>query len=428
VSIYKRKSGRYAVLVDLEPTALGGRRRKSIGTFRTRKEAEAGERKALETRDRGIDLAPRTVTVAELLDRYLADREALERGAKTLQEYRGCADRLVLPHLGGVAVAKLRPARIAEWVAMLLKRGGKPTKNADGKLVERPLSAKSVYHAFTLLNGAMRFALRMELIGRNPCEAATRPSIKRSDAKALSAGEVTRLLEAARDTRWESYVMLALSTGARRGELCGLSWDDYDPDAGTLTIRHSLSQTRSGVALKATKTGRIRTLPLSRVANDALRSQRAAQVRERARKRWFLREGHDGAIFADELGRRVTPMAATCAFDRIARKAGISTTRLHDLRHTAATTLLVAGVDVRTVAGVLGHVSPSITLSTYAHLMPEAQRDAVDRLGLSLERLAAASGFDTVRQPNGNRVAASIKKGLQMQTISGSANGNRICS
>jgi hypothetical protein len=57
--------------------------------------------------------------------------------------------------------------------------------------------------------------------------------------------------------------------------------------------------------------------------------------------------------------------------------------------------------------------------------MPEAQRDAVDRLGLSLERLAAASGFDTVRQPNGNRVAASIKKGLQMQTISGSANGNR---
>jgi hypothetical protein len=121
-------------------------------------------------------------------------------------------------------------------------------------------------------------------------------------------------------------------------------------------------------------------------------------------------------------------MAATCAFDRIARKAGISTTRLHDLRHTAATTLLVAGVDVRTVAGVLGHVSPSITLSTYAHLMPEAQRDAVDRLGLSLERLAAASGFDTVRQPNGNRVAASIKKGLQMQTISGSANGNRICS
>jgi integrase len=386
VSIYKRKSGRYAVLIDLEPSALGGRRRKSAGTFRTRKEAESAERKALEARDRGIDLSPKTVTVAQLLDRYLADREALERGAKTLQEYRGCADRLIRPHLGGIALAKLRPARIAEWVATLLKRGGKSAKNADGKLVERALSAKSVYHAFTLLNGAMRFALRMELIGRNPCEAATRPSIKRSDAKALSADEVTRLLDAAQSTRWEQFLTLALSTGARRGELCGLSWDDYDVENVTLTIRHSLSQTRHGIALKATKTGRTRTLPLSRVANDALRSQRALQARERlASGRLYVND--DGAIFADELGRRMTPMAATCAFDRIARKAGISTTRLHDLRHTAATTLLLAGVDVRTAAGVLGHASPTITLSTYAHLMPEAQRDAVDRLGERLEML-----------------------------------------
>ena len=84
-------------------------------------------------------------------------------------------------------------------------------------------------------------------------------------------------------------------------------------------------------------------------------------------------------------------------FDRIARKAGISTTRLHDLRHAAATSLLLAG-DVRTSAGVLGYASPTITLSTYAHLMPEAQREAVDRPGERLERLAAA-GFDAAWQP-----------------------------
>jgi hypothetical protein len=70
MSIYKRKSGRYAVLVDLEPTALGLRRRKSIGTFRTRKEADAAERKALEARDRGTDLSPQTVNVTELLEKY----------------------------------------------------------------------------------------------------------------------------------------------------------------------------------------------------------------------------------------------------------------------------------------------------------------------------------------------------------------------
>ncbi len=255
----------------------------------------------------------------------------------------------------------------------------------------------------------MRFAVRVELLARNPCEAATRPSIKRSNAKCLSADEVTRLLRASRGTRWEAFLTLALSTGARRGEPCGLSWDNFDADTCTLTIRRSLSQTRSGVALKTTKTGRTRTLPVSRVANAALQLQRAAQASERACKRWFLRDGDGDAVFTDELGRRVTPMAATCAFGRIARKAEISTTRLHDLRHTAATTLLLAGVDVRTTAGVLGHTSPSVTLSTYVHLMPEAQREAVDRLGARLESLAA-SGFDVARQPNGNRLHGSIKK------------------
>ena len=145
VSVYRRRSGKYGVLIDLESTATGLRRRKSVGTFRTRKEADAAERKALEARDRGIDLSPKTVTVAQLLDRYLADREALDRGAKTLQEYRGCADRLIRPHLGGIALAKLRPARIAEWVAMLLKRGGKQPKTR----MENLLSGRCRQKVFT---------------------------------------------------------------------------------------------------------------------------------------------------------------------------------------------------------------------------------------------------------------------------------------
>jgi len=274
--------------------------------------------------------------------------------------------------------------RIAEWQAMLLKRGGKAVKDEAGKLHDRPLSAKTVFHAFTLLNGALRFALRMELVFRNPCEAVTRPSVERSEAKALTQEEIAALLDAARSTRWEPYLTLALCTGARRGELCGLSWDDFDAEARALVIRRSLSQTRDGIALKSTKNGRVRTVPLSRMAIEALRSQRALQACQRLAIGSIF-QNTDNAIFTDEVGRRITPMAASCAFERTARKAKISTTRLHDLRHTAATTLIHAGVDVRTTAGILGHASPTITLSIYAHLMPEAQRDAVNRLGDYLE-------------------------------------------
>ena len=125
MSIYKRKSGRWAVLIDVERQSDGKRVRRAIGTFRTRKDAAGAERKALEARELGIDLSPKTVTVAELLDRYLADREALNRGAeKRLQEYRGCADRLVCRILAGLRLPSSGRLRVAEWTAKLLKCGG----------------------------------------------------------------------------------------------------------------------------------------------------------------------------------------------------------------------------------------------------------------------------------------------------------------
>jgi hypothetical protein len=120
MSIYRRKSGRYAVLVDLEPTA-GLRRRKSIGTYRTRKEAERAERQAIEARDRGIDVAPQTVTVADLLQRYIAERESLGRAAKTVRDYRYLDAHVIRPALGDAPAAKLKPARIAEWRDALLR-------------------------------------------------------------------------------------------------------------------------------------------------------------------------------------------------------------------------------------------------------------------------------------------------------------------
>jgi integrase len=98
-------------------------------------------------------------------------------------------------------------------------------------------------------------------------------------------------------------------------------------------------------------------------------------------------------------------MDATHAYGRIAKEVGASSLRLHDARHTAATHLLVAGVDVRSVSGILGHASATTTLDTYAHLIADAQRDAVDRLGDRLQRISKGRPADgrRRRQPEGNR-------------------------
>ncbi len=408
MSVYKRKSGRYAVLVDLEPTALGGRRRKSVGTFRTRKEAEAGERKVLEARDGGFNIAPSKLTVVELMKRFIefCRAEVEEHTAATIETYEQKSKLYIEPHLGGVLLSRLRPTHIAEWVTALRTSGG---------LNKKPLSPKTVRNVYGLLHGALSWALGLELVTRNVCdnEATKPPRPSVSPAKALNDDEVAGLLAAAETTRWGTFVTLALATGARRGELCALSWSDVDFDAQTLTIAKSLSQTKDHVELKSTKTGHIRRLALSRLALGALHRQRAVQAQDKLRAKG--RYVDEGAVFATPLGDRVTPMSATKAFARLAKTAQISTTRLHDTRHTAASHLIVGGTDARTTAGVLGHASPTVTLSVYAHLFDDTKRAAIDGLGQRLERISAAaasSGSAPDFQADGNRMAtvASLTK------------------
>ena len=371
MAIYKRKSGRYAVLVDVDRKADGRRQRRPLGTFATRKEAERAEREAKSARDRGVDLMPGTVTVGALLERYLTDRETLGRGAKTLEEYHNLANSYIKPHLDGIALARLRPAHVSAWTAQILKSGGRG---------ERPISARTARHAFALLSSALRWGVRLELAGRNVCEAVTAPSPARAQTKAFTDAEVCRLVEAARGTRWEHFVALALTLAARRGELLGLCWSDVNLEGGCVTIRASLSQTKARVALKSTKSDRVRVIPLSTPAREAFRKQHVLQSQDRLRAGSAYRTDPREPIFTDKLGKQLTPKSATNAFARLAGKARVSTTSLHATRHTAATNLIAGGVDVRTTANILGHATPSITLSLYSHVVEGAEKAAVDVL------------------------------------------------
>lgn len=371
MSIYKRKSGRYAVLVDLEASATGLRRRKSVGTFRTRKEAEAAERKALEARDRGIDLSPKTVTVAELLDRFVADRRAKGRALRTIMRYEELAKHSISPHIGGVPLAKLSPAHLSTWLATIRERGS---------VNKTPLAPKSVWHAFMMLRGALRWAIRHDLAWRNVADVIDAPSVPRSQARAIDEDEATRFFRAADATRWGPFFRLALGTGARRGELLALRWEDVSiPDLGqaTLTIRRAFVEPKGKggrIVEKGTKTDRVRAIPLGSLAVEALRRQWATQAQERRDAgSGYADSGH---VFQHALGGPIAPDFATKAFARARKLAKVKAT-LHDLRHTAASWMLAAGVDVPSVARILGHTTPSTTLGIYAHVLPTSESRAV---------------------------------------------------
>ena len=359
------------------PPSMG---RKSLGVFDKKEAAEAALRDALTNRDRGIDLAPAKVTVDEIVARFIADCEP-RCGVVTVERWRNLHKLNITPHLGSITLRKLRPAHVSEWTAKLLKAGGHKGK---------PLSPTTVRHAFRLLSAALSWGVRMQLAARNVCSDVRAPAKAQSPGKALTQEEISSLLKRAARGRWGPLILVSLTTGLRRGELCALKWSDVDLENGQLTVRASLSQTRTrGIFLKAPKTGRVRVVPLSKPAIDAFRAQRAMQNKERLRAGAFW-ETTD-AVFADPLGRHTKPQAMTRAYEHIAEKAGISSLRLHDCRHTAATEMLVGGVDVVTAAGVLGHASPTVTLQVYGHVVEEARRSAVDRLGERISRASAGS-------------------------------------
>lgn len=211
----------------------------------------------------------------------------------------------------------------------------------------------------------------------------------RSEARALGEEEAARFFAAADATRWGPFFRLALGTGARRGELLALRWQDVSvPEVGqaTLTIRRAVVELKgkdARIVEKGTKTDRVRTIALGALALDALHRRRTMQSEDRlAAGACFRDSGH---VFQGPCGGLIRPDLATAAFAFVRDRAKIKAT-LHDLRHTAASWMLAAGVDVVSVARILGHATPTTTLGIYAHALPVSESRAITTID---ERLAA---------------------------------------
>jgi integrase len=209
-------------------------------------------------------------------------------------------------------------------------------------------------------------------------------------AKMLASKEVRSLLESAHGSRWEAFVTIALHAGLRRGELLALDWPAYDENAQRISVHCAMTETREhGMRKKETKTGKTREIPIDDVGARALARQRVLQAEDELAAPHGRYRNAENAIFTDELGARYSPAAATHAFERLARKAKLSTTRLHDLRHHAASELLSTGTDPALVARLMGHTVETL-LRIYSHARPDGQREeraAIERLSA---RLAAA--------------------------------------
>jgi integrase len=377
VSIYKRKSGKYTVVLA---KSEGSTERRSLGTFNTRKEAEEAERRALIRRNDGIDLVPQTTTLTQVFERFIAEAEGDGLSGTTLRNYRDTWRRCET--IASVPIVKLRPMHIASLRAGLLNTGW---SGGNG-----PLAPRSVRNTVSLIVTLLAWAVDNELVARNVA-AVTRSrrdrrkgaSMEKKPTRHYERDEALRLISTAANTRHAAMIVFTFETGLRRGELAGLRWDDVNFERRIATIRSSVAQIPGNVWLKSTKTKLVADLPLSEHAVEALRAQRVQQAKDKL----ALGEVYDdrGFVFAPEQGGMPTPAVIYHAVAKIAKRASLALRTVHGMRHSVGSWLLNAGVDIETTRAILRHSSASTTLNVYAHELKGAKAAAIGNLlGASL--------------------------------------------
>lgn len=336
-------------------------------------EARRELRRLLKSADDGEHVAPDKVTIADYLRGWLAADPGIS--PKTRERYRQLAERQIIPHLGATALQKLRPGQLTEWHAELLRAGG-----ADG----RSLAARTVGHAHRLLHTALAHAARAELVARNVASLVHPPKVQAEEISILPAPEIAQVLAGLAGHRLLPIAALAVGSGLRRGELCGLVWGDVDLAAGRLRVSGALEQTRAGLRLKEPKTrhGR-RSLTLPEFAATALRNHWRDQQKQRL-ARGLGRAGSAGWVFTLPDGSPWKPDYLSRHWKRTLASRKLPRIGLHTLRHSHASALIAAGIDPLTISRRLGHGTAAFTLSTYGHLFADTDAAAAMALDATL--------------------------------------------
>jgi integrase len=380
-SLKKRSEKSWSIVLYLGRDPITGKKKQSWRTVHgTKKDAERELNRLLHELDTGAYIDPSRLTVGEYLDKWL-DYAKTNVSGKTYERYEGIVRDHLKPALGAHLLTKLQPLHVQAHYSASLKNGRK-----DGR--DGGLSAQTVVHHHSVLREALNRAVKWGLVARNVADAVEPPRPEKFEMKAIDETQTAWLIEASERTRLYIPILLAVTTGMRRGEILALRWQDVELGHGFLTVRRSLQQTKAGgLKFKPTKGNRPRPISIPQLLTDALTEHSAQQG---ARKAAFGSDFQDhDLVCCVEDGAIWKPSAFTSAYRDLLRRRKIRNIRFHDLRHSHASQLLRAGINPKVISERLGHSKVAFTLDVYSHLLPGMQEEAATKTDAGLRAALA---------------------------------------
>lgn len=346
------------------------KRKKVIGKSRKEVKEKAKEAKAL------LEEQVEELTLGKWLEQWLKVFVVGHVKLKTEERYKTAVKKHIIPNIGDINVKILTSLQIQEFINSLHENGG--VKGIG-------LSPRTVNSARTVLSTALKQAVGAGIIDKNPVLFTKPIKTNRREISVLNKDECRKLVEAAKAESNQAFwiaVVIALETGLRKGEIFGLRWRDINFNKQQLTVNTTVVTSNHGIVIQdSTKTKHSRrTVKLTESTIRKLKEY----------KEWQLayldaigaKDIYDGFLITSERGSVKDPNNFSyVTFKSLLKKAGLrDNIRFHDLRHTHATQLLQAGVDIKSVSERLGHSSIRITLDTYTHVLPSMNDNVIQKL------------------------------------------------
>ena len=329
-----------------------GKRRFVYG--KTEAEAQTKLKAALRAKDEHRAVVPAALTVGQYLTNWIENTAKGRMRASTYRSYEQMLRVHILPVLGRTSIAKLTATDVRAFLTAKRESG---------------LSARSVQYLHAILRSALGDGLSDRVLSHNPAVIKRAVKVERKPVPALGPAQARAILAAFDGDPLAILVRTALATGLRQGELLGLQWDDIDLVAATVTVRRQLQR---GVLVEPKTSKSARTLGIPPQLAEALRQHRFAQ------------QPLSPFVFASATGGPLDGTNVTHRFQARLREGGLPRMRFHDLRHGTASLMLASGASPRIVMEQLGHSQISLTMNTYAHVLPALQREASEAVERAL--------------------------------------------
>ena len=298
------------------------------------------------------------MTLTEWLDRWL-EQMALTIRPSTLDRYHSDMEHHVKPYLGHKKLTQITAVDLRELYHTLQERGRIAPRPGQGP----GLSPATVHGIHAALHQALQAAADQCLIPNNPAKQVAPPKITHKPMKILNEEQMDTFLAAVDGNEiWRDFFYTELTTGLRLGEICGLMWNDFDGQKGTLRVNRTLHKENGGRLVAGdTKTyAGTRTILLPTSTAERLRLRK--------------KTSYSPWIFHD-------PLRPEAPLKKVLQETKLPELRFHDLRHTFATHALANGVDAKTLSGILGHTKASFTLDTYTHTTTDMHKKAAEIVG-----------------------------------------------